>query len=326
MNHHLERLPVLAISIHSRCNCRCGMCDIWRTPESRQFTMADLKQHLGDIRSLGVEWVVFTGGEALMNSDLFAMACALRELDIRVTVLTSGLLLGRHAHEIMAHTDDVIVSLDGPRGIHDSIRGVIGAFDQLASGVRLVQAAAPGFSISARCTVQKSNHACLVDTARAARSLGLRSISFLAVDVTSDAFRHTANASRSRHLLTVDEIQRLEAEIDRLEQNSVFAMVMETPAKLRRIVDYFRAAAEGVEPEAPLCNAPWVSSVLDHDGTVRPCFFQPAIGNVKHAGLAHAINSAEAQSFRRSLDIATNPICRRCVCSLYRPESAARCA
>jgi MoaA/NifB/PqqE/SkfB family radical SAM enzyme len=323
MNPRLARLPVLVISAHSRCNCRCGMCDIWRTRESRQFTMADLRRHLSDIRELGVEWLVFTGGEALMNADLFAMARVLRDTGIRVSVLTSGLLLGRYARDIVAHIDDVIVSLDGPRGIHDSIRGVIGAFDQLASGVRAIHAAAPGYPIGARCTVQKANHAALLDTAHAARSLNLNSISYLAVDVSSDAFHHAPGAPRGKHLLTSHEIQRLESEIARLLGDPVSSMVAETPAKLRRIVDYFHAAANGAEPEAPLCNAPWVSAVLDFDGTVRPCFFQPAIGNAKHTSLAEALNSERAQNFRSSLDIATNPICRRCVCSLHRREAVA---
>ena len=325
MNAHLARLPVLVISAHSRCNCRCGMCDIWRTPESRQFTMADLQRHLDDIRGLGVEWVVFTGGEALMNADLSAMARLLRETGIRVTVLTSGLLLGRYARDIVAHVDDVIVSLDGPRGIHDSIRGVIGAFDQLASGVRAIHAAAPAYPIAARCTVQKANHAALLDTAHAAQSLNLNSISYLAVDVSSDAFHHAPGAPRGKHLLVFEEIQRLESEIARLIADPVVSMVAETPAKLRRIIDYFRAAANGAEPEAPVCNAPWVSAVLDYNGTVRPCFFQPVIGSAKDTSLADVLNSERAREFRGALDIATNPICRRCVCSLHRQEAAARC-
>jgi len=323
MSGRIARLPILVISAHSRCNCRCGMCDIWRTAEARQFTMSDLQRRLGDIRGLGVEWVVFTGGEALMNAELFAMARVLRDIGIRVTVLTSGLLLGRYAHEIVANIDDVIVSLDGPRGIHDSIRGVIGAFDQLASGVRAIHAVAPGYPIGARCTVQQANHTALFDTALAARSLNLNSISYLAVDVSSDAFRHAPGSPRGKNLLAPEEIQRLEAEIARLLVDPVFSLVAETPEKLRRIVDYFRAMANGREPHAPVCNAPWVSAVLDYDGTVRPCFFQPAIGNAKGTSLAEALNSERALEFRRTLDIAANPICRRCVCSLHRQEAAA---
>jgi MoaA/NifB/PqqE/SkfB family radical SAM enzyme len=302
------------------------MCDIWRTAESRQLTFADLQRHLDDIRDLGVEWVIFTGGEALMNRDLFGMARVLRGVGVRVTVLTSGLLLGRYANEIVAHVDDVIVSLDGPRGVHDRVRGVIGAYDQLAGGLRRIQALSPEYPVSARCTVQKANHSALVDTAHAAQSLGLRSISFLAADVSSDAFNHVPDmvSLRSRSLLlTPQETYQLEAEIGRLSDDPIASMVAETPAKLRRIVEYFRALESRSEPESPLCNAPWVSAVLDYDGAVRPCFFHPPIGNVNDSSLREALNSESALAFRGDLDIASNPICRRCVCSLHREEAVA---
>jgi Fe-coproporphyrin III synthase len=324
MTAQVSRLPVLVISAHNRCNCRCGMCDIWRSTESRSFTAKDLARQLPDIGTLGVEWVVFTGGEALMNPELFEMARTLRDTGIRVTVLTSGLLLRRYARNIAGQIDDVIVSLDGPRGVHDKIRGVIGAFDELAAGVRAVRAVAPGYPIAARCTVQKANHAAMLDTAHAARSLGLTSISFLAVDVSSDAFNHAPGTlgPRARSLLlTQEEINALDAEVRRLLADPVCAMVAENPEKLSRLVQYFRALAGGMEPEAPLCNAPWVSAVLDHDGTVRPCFFHPPIGSVRDQSLAEVLNSDRALAFRGTLDVASNPVCRRCVCSLHRPAT-----
>jgi MoaA/NifB/PqqE/SkfB family radical SAM enzyme len=65
------------------------------------------------------------------------------------------------------------------------------------------------------------------------------------------------------------------------------------------------------------CNAPWVSSVIESDGTVRPCFFQPALGNVHAAGsLAGVLNSAEAIAWRHGLDVKRDAICRKCVCTL----------
>ena len=59
------------------------MCDIWKNPEQTEFSLSDLRARMGDIQHLGVEWVVFTGGEPLMHSDLFALSRELRRSNIR---------------------------------------------------------------------------------------------------------------------------------------------------------------------------------------------------------------------------------------------------
>src|SRR5215468_7705466 len=119
--HTVTALPVVVISPHNQCNCRCAMCDIWRIREPQQITPGDLEQQLASFRQFGVQWVVFTGGEPQMNVEFVALAQKVRAEGIRVTMLTAGLLLESHAEAIASTVDDVIVSLDGPRDIHDHI-------------------------------------------------------------------------------------------------------------------------------------------------------------------------------------------------------------
>ena len=81
----------------------------------------------------------------------------------------------------------MIVSLDGPREVHDRIRRIPRAFDLLAAGVSAIHAHKPEFPVAARCTVQHENFLSLRETVRTAKTLGLQSISFLAADLTSEA-------------------------------------------------------------------------------------------------------------------------------------------
>jgi MoaA/NifB/PqqE/SkfB family radical SAM enzyme len=321
-NQAIEKLPILLIDAHSRCNCRCVMCDIWKTNEHREFTLAQLESQMDAIERLQVRWVVFTGGEPLMHSNLFALTELLRGRGVRVTILSTGLLFERFAREIAEHIDDVIVSLDGPSEIHDRIRRVPGGFERISQGVRAIHAQRPQLQIGARCTVQKTNHAALVDTVCAARRMGLASISFLAADLTSTAFNRTEPWSELRQAeisLTLDEIGVLEQQIAKLADDSFVdhSFVIDRPQHLQRIVRHFRAHL-GIEPfAAPRCNAPWVSAVMGIDGSVRPCFFHPSVGSTSSQPLDDALNISHARDFRASLDIASNPVCQRCVCSLH---------
>ena len=199
----LQSLPVLVLFPHSRCNCRCVMCDIWRANRDlRELSAADLAPHLVAMRRLGVRWVVLSGGEPLMHSNLWLLCELLSQLGVKITLLSTGLLLARHAADVARWCDEVIVSLDGPPEIHDRIRSVSGAYDRLAAGVAAVRAADPDLPISARCVLQKRNFRALADTIRAARALGLDRISFLAADTSSTAFNRPDGWSDSR----VDEV------------------------------------------------------------------------------------------------------------------------
>ena len=284
------------------------MCDIWKRDTVEEISLQQLEAQMESIDALRVEWVVFTGGEPLMHSELFDLCRPFRERGIRLTLLSSGLLLERFAEQIVQNFDDVIVSLDGPQPVHDRIRRVEGAFVRTGAGIAQIRRLRADFRISARCTVQRGNAAELVETWRAAHELGLDSISFLAADLTSDAFNRQRGESKN---ISAD-LQVLEDQLGRLvATGECGSFILESPAKLLRL------ATRGTSPP---CNAPWVSAVLEADGTVRPCFFHKPIGRVdEEHTLFDVINGPQAVAFRDQLDIATNPICRQCVCSLNRP-------
>jgi len=317
----LASLPVLILNPHSRCNCRCAMCDIWKTTQAQEISAEDLKRQLGSIERLQVQWVVLSGGEALMHSDLWSLIDLLRERKIRITLLSSGLLLGRHATSLVKSVDDVIVSLDGPPQVHNSIRGVPGAFEITAAGIASILERDPNFRISARCTVQRSNFRHLRETLDAARGLHLNSVSFLAADVDSTAFaRPNGWPVEKKAAVGLDsaEVSVLESEIEALiSRGECGNFVCESPPKLRRIARHFRAVLKEIPAVAPACNAPWNSAVVEADGAVRPCFFHGPLGNLNSGKpLDQILNGPEAVAFRDSLNVATNPICQKCVCSL----------
>ena len=324
--HRIRSLPVLVLFPHNRCNCRCLMCDIWRIRQVREITPADLEHQLQSFRDLQVRWVVLSGGEPQLHSDLAALCGLLRKEGVRITLLTAGLLLRPQAELVAAMVDDIIVSLDGPPAVHEYIRQRPRAFERLAQGIAAVRRLRPQMPISARCTIQKSNHRHLCATVSTAKALELNSISFLAADLTSAAFNRTEGWS-PEHAATValssTEVDELEQEFERmLEEHAVdlsSGFIAESAQKLKRIVLHFRAHLGQAEPVAPMCNAPWVSAVVEADGTVRPCFFHQALGNLSAGSLQEILNSESATAFRQSLSIADNPTCRRCVCSLHLP-------
>jgi Fe-coproporphyrin III synthase len=326
--HHLSSLPILILNVHNRCNCRCVMCDIWKRETNVELKTASLERHRASMQNLGVRNVVLTGGEPLLHSDLPAFCNFFREEGIRLTLLTTGLLLQKRAETVAEFFDDVIVSLDGPEEVHDAVRRIQGAFRLIHDGITAIRSIRPEMPISGRSTLQRSNYALMRKTVAAAKELQLTSISFLAADVTSEAFNRTLvwpGERQSEIALTAKEVVILEDEIEQLilEYNEEIRSkyILEGPDKLRRLAKHFRAHLGQIPHQAPICNAPWVSTVVEVDGSVRPCFFHRTIGNLTSSTLEDVINGEEALHFRGSLDIAKDATCQRCVCSLnYAPS------
>jgi len=303
------------------------MCDIWKRESVSEITAENLERHRESLRRLAVRWVILTGGEPLLHSDLGALCRFFRRLNIRLTLLTTGLLLARRSVNVAALFDDVIVSVDGPPSVHDSIRRVNGASKLIENGVADIHCLCPNMKITARTTVQRANHKYLRDTVAFAKAIGLNGISFLAADITSAAFNRPLLWPEERQSeigLDACEVPVLEQELEDLiatyRCDIATVYIAERAAKLRRISHHFKAHLRLMYHKAPSCNAPWVSSVVEHDGTVRPCFFHRPIGNINDSPLDEIVNGEAALSFRSSLSIDENPICQQCVCSLNYPR------
>ena len=295
----LESLPILALSVHSACNCRCVMCDIWKAnAEKREISPDDLSRHVEAIRALRVQRVMLTGGEPLLHRNLWALCSELQAL--------------RHPHHAGHHRTADRTARRG-RGVvcryggdlarwsasmcTTRIRRVKGGFDRIAKGVMALRAQQPAPRLIARTVVQRDNAAAIDAIITAAHRMGFDEISFLAADVSSPAFNRPEpwSAGRIAEIAVAEStLAELELSIDRAVAAGpeLFdgGFVAGGRASLDRIVQYYRALAGGGAFPGVQCNAPWVSAVLEPGDVLRPCFFQPAYASSAE-GLEAALNS-----------------------------------
>ena len=312
-------LPIVAVSPTARCHSRCVSCDWWRADGATDLPIAAYRDLAADLTRLGTRVVVITGGEPLLRDDLWEIAGLFRQRGLALHLMTSGLGLRTHASEVARHCAQIVVSLDGAtRESYTHIRGVDG-LEAVRSGVERLRTLAPALRITARATLHRHNATCIAELVRAARLIGVHGISFLAADLTSPAFGGSPRATRADLALTHHEVDGMRAAIERciVEESGAFAtgFIAESPARLRRLADYY-AAHLGLGPFPPVrCHAPQVSVAIDADGTVRPCFFQPAIGNIRDHRLSAIVTDALPR-FRAGWNPSRDKTCQRCVCAL----------
>jgi MoaA/NifB/PqqE/SkfB family radical SAM enzyme len=320
----ITALPIVILMPHSACNCKCVMCDIWKGNHNlKQLTEQDIKGLMDSLKRLGTREVLMSGGEALLNPNFFTFCEILLTENIRITLLSTGLSLKRHAARLLGSVDNIIVSLDGDEQGHDAIRNVPGAFRKLKEGVEYLHSLDPSFRISSRTVIHRLNFRHWPEIIEAGAALGLAQMSFLPADTSSEAFNRPQpwDEPRQHEILPdkeeVRELQQIIARIIRdYPDHFETRFIAESPAKLRKIGDYYGAFYGLNDFPYKKCNAPWVSAVIEADGTVRPCFFHAPLGNIHENSLTSILNSDHALQFRKTLDMDRNETCKKCVCYL----------
>jgi Fe-coproporphyrin III synthase len=300
------------------------MCDIWKGNKNlRQLGEEDIKGLLSSLRKLGTKQVVMSGGEALLNPAFFSLCELLKREGLSITLLSTGLTIKKNADSILKWIDELIVSLDGDEVTHDQIRNVAGAFQKLKEGVEHIKLRDPNMKVLARTVIHRLNFRKWHSIIDNARDIGVDSISFLPADVSSHAFNREVAWTEERKLdvaVNCDELLEFKTVLDSVvelyKDDIQSGFIAESAEKLNKMYTYYCAVQGLCDFPYKKCNAPWVSTVIEADGTVRPCFFHAPVGNIRKNSLTEVLNGEASTRFRRELNVDENDTCKSCVCYL----------
>src|SRR5579863_2867287 len=210
-----RRLPVVTLYVTDRCNSRCITCDYWRHG-GIDLSPAAVDELLPELKELGTQLVVLSGGEPLLNPEWAKIAERLKSAGLEIWLLTSGLALAKHARRAAEIFAAITVSLDGTdRETYAAIRG-LDAFDKVCEGVRAVAGTVP---LNLRVTVQRANYRQLPAFVDLARTLGARQVSFLSVDVTNAHAFGRAGGASADPALGAEDLPELERIIELMKRD-----------------------------------------------------------------------------------------------------------
>jgi radical SAM protein with 4Fe4S-binding SPASM domain len=153
------RKPIVVWNITSHCNLKCVHCynDSGANVQSNESTTPEAKAVLDDLADFGVPSVLFSGGEPMTRKDLFELIDYAVNKGLRTVISTNGTLIGAEkARQIREMGVSYVgISLDGIGKVNDRFRGVEGAFDQAAAGIRNCMDA--GVRVGLRLTLTQRN-------------------------------------------------------------------------------------------------------------------------------------------------------------------------
>lgn len=132
---------ILQLHPSRRCNPSCRHCYSLSGPEvDAALPLALLQQVTREAAGLGCRVVGVSGGEPLLYPELPSLLRTARDVGMRTTVTTNGMLLTeRRLSELAPLTDVLAISLDGHPDSHNRLRGNPRAFGVLDRRMKAVE-------------------------------------------------------------------------------------------------------------------------------------------------------------------------------------------
>lgn len=318
------------------CNLRCQMCALVegdlvtrsgqrRNPELREPDGSlrreiSTQEYLDIIRQIGragVRKVTLTGGEPTLRRDITTLVAALKAYPIHLSLISNGLGKPELYRELIRlGLDSLTISVDGPRAVHDHIRGSEGSFDRTMAAIRAVIAEKkagdrrPWLAVS--CAVSALNQDEVENLARWFQDYDIDTLNFGYLHFSTPGrqrategqvdgpVRHLKNHELPDRIRDVDptalaaRVARIKAEGGRRPIPVGFTPDLSADEIRRQYTDETFTFANK-------CFEPWLSTRIDPWGQMYPCWIDVRLGDVREHGFLKLWNGPLYRMFRQTI-------------------------
>lgn len=195
-----------SIIVTYRCNARCNMCDVWKSP-----TKPSEEIGIEVIRKLPQMFFTnVTGGEPFVRQDLPDIITELRKRTKRIVISTNGYFTERIVELCKKYPDlGIRISIEGLKEANDLIRGMPGGYERTQATLKRLQEMGLkdiGFAM----TIQDHNYKDLVSLYKMAREMGYE---FATATVHNSHYFHKWDNKVERKEEVIKAIQELIVEL-----------------------------------------------------------------------------------------------------------------
>jgi MoaA/NifB/PqqE/SkfB family radical SAM enzyme len=310
------------------CNLKCAMCPQAHDlagPDSRitanrrelkQLGLTEWKIVIDKLKSAGVKTIVLSGGEPFLLPFAPDLIRYIRKDDIvEVIVSTNATQVTPEVAKVIVENkvERVGVSIDGPREVHDAIRGRHGAFDDAIRGLKhLLSAKAEQKSLrpdlSINCTFSALNYTVIEHIPAIAADLGVKSVISALNYFNGDCDpRGPVLVTKGENRILPDELREINiGELKKsLKRFREAAARSDYPAcmggQLSSEDEIIRWYQDPSYSYTTRCLAPWDFLNVDPFGRLVMCMIGDCTGNLLEQSVEEALNGEEYRAFRRHL-------------------------
>lgn len=270
-----------------RCRFKCGMCNIWEKTAGEELSLEQIEKFFD--ASNRFSWINLSGGEIFLRKDLPEV------LDVILTKCKRLYLLDfpTNGYETGLITDAVrkimtkyrlpkllvTVSLDGPKELHDRIRGVQGSWDRaVQTFAELRKLRSSRFKVFFGMTLQPLNMDHFEETLDSAdRLIGRVAHDDFHINIAHYSPHYYGNTDAFKNSDSAALWNRMD-EISAYRKGSPFDPVVFLEKRYQRLSKIYLANNKSPVP----CQALSASFFMDPAGVVYPCsIYDKSAGNIK---------------------------------------------
>ena len=191
----------------AKCNLNCIHCYTSRFIKLKELTLDEKLRFIDEISELGISHVGLSGGEPLLHPHLPLILSRLRDYGISISMVTNAIhVTPEKAKLLYKHEVYVYVSIDGPKHVHEKIRG-IGTFDKTINGYKVLKE--HGVEISTVMAINKLNYKYIEDYFKIAMNLEVDRIAVIPVMPSGRALTNKIYVDAWEYLHAVKTLDKL---------------------------------------------------------------------------------------------------------------------
>jgi len=342
-----KKLTDLIIYTNNFCNAHCGYCDVTRVDVETQSALGIGRPLVGtpvymstnlfkkimedDFTKKNKLFVNFLMTEPLLSKNIGELLQISKSYEHSTKVTTNGFLLEKRSQEIYKNLDYLQVSLDGPKDLHDSVRGK-NFFDRATNGMKIIQNLSPKINISINVTITSVNYKYLYEFLQILDDLkiNLSEVRYQFIDFVSEQMskmQSECSPKIPQSISTIDEVDYLDLDIEKLSEQ--LEMIKTFKSKnIKKITfkpnmfdkdnlyNYFKKSGKQMGLNN-MCSTPYNQLAINTSGNIywhMRCFNDYVLGNINNNSLSEIWENEKSSHFRKEFEKndLCFPACTRC--------------
>lgn len=281
------------------------MCDI---PLDRKEELSTLqwKQVIRDASVAGARTIVFSGGEPLLREDIFELISYVKNNSLNACITSNGYSIDDVVASRLsqAGVDVVNISIEGPRDIHDNLRGY-GAFDKAVLALENLKKY--GVETTVATIVSIWNYKYLSYVVKLARDYAATTIKFQPFNRIFLRNRHDSD----NFLISECEIGTVaQVMSEAVKLCDAYGIATNPRTYLEKIPLYL--GEKNIDSNFG-CDALWMSCSINCQGEIYPCWVlvedDKLIGTVREDSFLHIWDSQRRRSLIERINREGCPVC-----------------